>query len=72
MEPLWNGLLLWLFFRLKKHAAALGNDIFSETGACCRFGRVDGEALTILALLAGFGFLLVHDLHMMNVINYRF
>jgi hypothetical protein len=66
MNPGRIGLLLRLFFRLEEHTAALSNDILAIAGACSRIGGVDGEALTLLTLLAGFSFLLVHDLHMIN------
>ena len=58
-----TGLLLLFFFLFEEHAAAFGVDILAEASACSRVGAVDGEALTLLALLAGLSLLLVHDIH---------
>jgi len=56
-------LFLFLFFLLEEHAATLGDDILAEAGAGGRVGRVDSEALAILALLAGLSLLFVHGFH---------
>jgi len=66
-------LRLLLLLCLEKQTAAFGCNSLSKTGTCCRVSGIDSKALALLALLAGFSLLFVHDLHIMieyEVIGY--